>query len=112
MVLTLASPFVFIGVTQTIWTVNADKQGIALARTAGAAAINVGLNLVLLPALGALGAAITTVTAYAVASLFLNFAFTASRPIGRMQVRALTLRGLPALLRNPPVDRHEDGHPM
>ncbi|HVY10322.1 MAG TPA: flippase [Mycobacteriales bacterium] len=99
LVLALANPFVFLGVIETIWTVNADRQGIAFARTALAAVANIALNLVLLKPLGATGAAITTVVAYALAAVALNALFSASRPIVRMQLRALALRDLRRALR-------------
>jgi PST family polysaccharide transporter len=99
LVLVLANPFVFLGVIESIWTVNADRQGIAFARTAGAAVVNVGLNFLLLKPLGATGAAITTVTAYALAAVAFNLPFAASRPIARMQFRALVLRDLRRALR-------------
>lgn len=92
LILVLANPFVFLGVIETVWTVNAGRQGIAFARTAGAAAVNIGLNFVMLKPLGATGAAITTVVAYALAAVVFNFPFRASRPILRMQIRAMALR--------------------
>jgi PST family polysaccharide transporter len=98
-VLTLATPFVFLGVTQSVWTINAERQGIALARTGVAAVLNVLANLFVLPRWGAQGAAYTTLLSYAIAALFANAFFAPTRPIARMQLRALALGGAPTAWR-------------
>lgn len=100
-ILMLSTPFVFLGVMQSLWTINSGQQGAALLRTGLAAVINVAANVILLPPLGARGAAITTVTAQAVAALFANAILPSTRPVMTMQVRALRLHGVAHLLRDP-----------
>lgn len=50
---------------------------------------NVALNLVLIPAMGALGAAIATVVSYFISGYLASFFLPELRDIGRMQTRAL-----------------------
>jgi PST family polysaccharide transporter len=93
-VLTLATPFVFLGVIQTLWTLNEGRQGLALMRTAVAAVANVATNVVLLPRYGAIGAAETTLLAQVIGGVLANGLAGASRPVLAMQLRALGLKGL------------------
>lgn len=82
----LSMVFVFMGVGQSVWTVNESLQRLAMWRTIGGAAINVGLNLLLISPLGGLGAAIATLVAQAFATMLGNALHPATRPVFRTQV--------------------------
>ena len=64
--------FVFLGVAQSLWIVAESKGSLALARTFAGAVVAVALNLLLIPRLGAVGAAISAVASYAVAAVISN----------------------------------------
>ena len=64
-----ASLFVFFGVARGRWIVNEGLQRAALLFTLAGAVANVLLNLLLIPVLGILGAAIATVLSVAVATV-------------------------------------------
>lgn len=81
--------FVFFGVAQGCWDVAENFTGFFLFRTISGAVINVVLNLILIPPLGAVGAAISTAVAQACAAWLLNLLTPKSRPIFLMQTRAL-----------------------
>jgi PST family polysaccharide transporter len=100
-VLVFATPFVFLGVMQSVWIVSAGQQKVALWRTAIGAVVNIVANLLVLPRYGAVGAGFTTVGSYAVAAVFANVLFAPTRPILRMQLRALCLRDARRVLRDP-----------
>ena len=63
-----AGPFVFLGAALSRWLIAEDRLKFSLARHGAGAIVNIGLNLVLIPAYGGLGAAISTLVSYAVAS--------------------------------------------
>lgn len=81
--------FVFLGVAQSIWDVAEDLTKLSLFRTTCGAIINVVLNLLLIPVFSAAGAAIATAVSYAFSAWLLNAAHPRTRPIFRMQLRAL-----------------------
>lgn len=64
--------FVFLGVAQSLWIVAESKGSIGLIRTAAGAAVGIGLNLLLVPTLGAIGTATAAVAAQAVAAVVCN----------------------------------------
>ena len=84
-------PFAFVGVAASPWYLNAGLTRVAMQRHLLGAALNLGLNWVLIPRWGALGAAAATVVAYAVAHVFANALHPCSRPLLRLQLRALLL---------------------
>ncbi len=83
----LSMPFVFLGVAQTTWTAVFDQQGLSMWRTISGAVINTALNFVLIPPLGALGAAYATVAAYAFSSVLGNVMSPRTRPFLWLQLR-------------------------
>jgi len=97
----LGLPFVFLAVAQTAWNAVHEQQSLAMWRAVGGAVINMALNLVLIPEFGALGAAVATVTAYALAGVAGNAFSRRTRPFMWMQVRQASpvhlLRNLVAL---------------
>jgi PST family polysaccharide transporter len=93
-----ASLFVFYGVAQGPWDLTENLTRLALMRMVGGAAVNILLNLVLIPLYGALGAAIATVVSQALAAIVLNVLHEKTRPILYCQLKSLLfvryLRGL------------------
>src|SRR5688500_1760116 len=64
-----AGPFVFLGAALSRRLIAEDRLRFSLVRHGAGALVNVGLNLVLIPPLGGVGAAISTLVSCAVASL-------------------------------------------
>jgi PST family polysaccharide transporter len=89
-----AGVFVALGVGQGVWNVCEGLTRLALVRTLGGAALNIGLNVVLIPRFGALGAALATVASYALSAYILNAFDRRTRVIFRMQTEAILLRAL------------------
>lgn len=94
------SIFVFLGVARDQFFVTEGLLKLSFYTTALGAVCNVGLNLVLIPRLGGLGAAITTVIAQATAAYFSTFLYKESRPAAAYMSNSLVLpiRGLLRLL--------------
>jgi PST family polysaccharide transporter len=86
--------FVFWGVVGEAWFVNEGLTRLSLYRTLSAAGLNVGLNFVLIPSFGALGAAVATLIAQAFAAWILNIIDARTRPLFFLQLQSLVLRGL------------------
>jgi polysaccharide transporter, PST family len=84
-----AALFVFMGVAQQSWYVNEGFTKLSLQRTVLGAAINVGLNLILIPAYSGVGAALSTVVAYAFAAFLGNAFSSRTRHIFYLQVKSL-----------------------
>jgi len=89
-----ASAFVFLGVAQSPWDVSENAISYSLFRTIAGAIINIVMNLVLIPHLTGMGAAIATLVSYAVSGVFANALFAKTRPVFKLQMKALTLSGL------------------
>lgn len=87
--------FVFLGVAQTAWDLAEEFTGFFLFRTVTGALVNVVLNLLLIPSLAALGAALATACAQMCAAYLLNVLHPRSRRIFVMQTRALLPFPLP-----------------
>lgn len=86
-----AGPFIFLGAVLSRWLIVEDRLRFSLVRHAAGAAVNVALNLVLIPPLGGVGAAIATLVSYATASLGACFLYPPTRGQGRAMVVALLL---------------------
>nr|WP_237702471.1 flippase [Opitutus terrae] len=86
-----SSVFVFLGVARGQFLVNEGHTRFYLAATVAGLLINVVLNLVLIPRAGAVGAAVATVLAQAVAAWLSSFCFAPTRTNGWMQTRALLI---------------------
>ena len=95
----LASVFVFLGVGESLWTVNESLEKLSMYRTLAGAIVNVVLNVILIPRYGALGTAWATLAAYAVATTIGNFFHPDTRPVFWMQVRSLSPMSWVAALR-------------
>jgi PST family polysaccharide transporter len=86
--------FVFWGVVGEAWYLTEGLTRMSLARTVTAAAMNVVLNLVLIPRYAGLGAAWATLIAQGCAAWLFNLVDRRTRHIFRIQCRALLLRGV------------------
>jgi PST family polysaccharide transporter len=82
-------PALFLGIAQTNWFIAENRQRGLLVRSALAAAASVALNFVLVPRMGARGAALTMLLSQTGAQILFNALDPATRPLFRMQVRAL-----------------------
>lgn len=91
----LAAPFVFLGVASSQWFIDRGRTRDLMVRTVIGAVVNVALNLALIPSHGALGAAIATMIAYALSSVFLNCVWRETRPLFRMQLSGFVFRWPP-----------------
>jgi PST family polysaccharide transporter len=81
--------FVFIGVASGSWLIAEGLQLHAFYRTACGAGINVGLNLILIPAYGPAGAAIATLASQLVAAYLMDLVSPNTRDMFMMKTRAL-----------------------
>jgi len=89
-----AGLFLCIGLSRDYWLVGEKRTELALMSTLLGAAVNVGLNLWLIPRYGGLGAAWATVAAQAFYALGFDLMHPLLRPVFVMQSRALLLAGL------------------
>lgn len=86
--------FASFGVASGSWFTCENLQHYALYRTIAGAAINVGLNLILIPNYGLAGAAISTIVAQAMATLFFDAFTKKTRAVFIMKLKALNLSNL------------------
>jgi O-antigen/teichoic acid export membrane protein len=85
----LALPFVFMAAVFSKWILTEHLLWASLRRHALAAALNVVLNLVLVPKMGLEGAAISTVVSYSFGSFWSCFIGRRTRPAGVQMALAL-----------------------
>ena len=86
-----AGPFVFMAAALSRWLIAEDRLVFSMIRHGTGAAVNVGLNLILIPRFGGLGAAYATLISYAVASLGACFLYRPLWAQGRQMVISLLL---------------------
>jgi PST family polysaccharide transporter len=86
-----AGLFVFMRALLNRWLTAEDLLRFALVTQVAGAVMNVGLNLVLIPRHGAMGAAVATVISYATASWLVLFLWARTRPLGWMMTKSLLL---------------------
>jgi PST family polysaccharide transporter len=84
-----STPGLFMGAAITNWFIAEGRQGELMLRSVLGAALNIALNLGLIPAYGARGAALATLVSQTFAYVFANALFPSTRPLFRMQMRAL-----------------------
>jgi polysaccharide transporter, PST family len=84
-----AAWFVFIGVGSSAWFIAEGLIHLSFQRTLMGGVINIGLNFLLIPAYGGVGAAIATVIAQAFASFLSNAFHPRARKIFQLQWRSL-----------------------
>ena len=83
--------FVFLGVARGQYLLNEGFTKFVFVSTTLGALANVGLNLWLIPAHGAPGAAVATVASQALSTLVSSFLWAPTRANGWLQLRALAL---------------------
>jgi PST family polysaccharide transporter len=79
-----AAPFIFTGTLLGRWLINESMLGRNALRHGAGATANIGLNLLLIPMWGGIGAAWATLASYAVANYLFCFGSSAMRDQGRM----------------------------
>ena len=90
--------FAVLGVAQSTWLIGRGLLWAGLRNTVIGAAVNVLLNLAIIPHYGAVGAAGTTVVATCLATVPLNALFPGTRPLAAIQARALALGGFRSVI--------------
>jgi len=86
-----SSIFVFLGVARGQWLVNEGHQAFYLVATLCGAVANIGLNLLLIPRWGGVGAAWATVVSYGIAAWGASYFHPRVRATAVMQTRALLI---------------------
>ena len=86
-----ASVFVFLGVASNKWFLAENRQMQSFQRTALGALVNIGLNLLLIPIYGAVGAAIATICAQFSAAYAFDLLSKSTRDLFFMKTRAFNL---------------------
>ncbi len=84
-----AGVFVSMGVVQSSWIISEGLTKLSLYKALLGAVSNIILNLLLIPSMGIMGAAVATVVSYAIAACFSNLLFPSTRNIFRMQMKGL-----------------------
>lgn len=87
----LSAPFVFIGVVSSQSFIDHRLTRTTLVRSVIGAAVNVVMNLALIPIWGAVGAAVSTLVAYALSAFILNAIGPSTRAIFALQLRSFAL---------------------
>jgi O-antigen/teichoic acid export membrane protein len=87
-----ASVFVFLGVASSQWFIAENRQILSFQRTALGAVINIGLNFVLIPKFGVVGAAYATVFSQAYVCLLFDLFQKETRPMFVMKLRSFNPR--------------------
>jgi PST family polysaccharide transporter len=86
------SLFIFIGIGLSPWIINENKLKFGLFQSLLGAATNIALNLILIPAYGAKGAAIGTLTSQIVATYLILVVTPETRKMFYLESRALLFR--------------------
>jgi len=86
-----AGVFVAFGIVANNWLINMGLIRVALFQALIAAGVSVAVNLIFIPILGIIGAAIALVISQGLSGLLLNAAFRKTRPLFRLQCRAIGL---------------------
>ena len=81
--------FVFMGVGSTPWTINESTMKYSLFQTITGTLINIGLNFILIPLYGGVGAAIATLIAQIFASFVINAFIPKLRVLFMIELRAM-----------------------
>lgn len=84
-----AGALVSLGACGNLWLTNAGFFKFSMYRTLAGAAVNVALNLILIPRLGIVGAALATVAGQIASVMLITAALRGARPLFRLQLAAL-----------------------
>jgi PST family polysaccharide transporter len=80
---------VFVSVASEPWYMHRQLQHRFVRKTIAAAIVNLGLNLLLIPRHGGVGAALVTVVSYALSALGCNLLWRDTRDLFWLQLRAM-----------------------
>ena len=84
-----AAVFVFLGVASGNWFLTENRQLLSMQRAVSGAVANIGLNLLLIPIYGAVGAALATVISQAIAAWLFDFFQAETRPMFFMKLTSM-----------------------
>jgi O-antigen/teichoic acid export membrane protein len=84
-----AGPFVFMGTLFSNWLIAETRFGVSAVRHGLGAVMNIGLNLLLIPHFGGIGAAWATLVSYATAQYLACFTYRPTFETGVMMTSAL-----------------------
>jgi PST family polysaccharide transporter len=76
-----------LGVVQSLWIINSKKSSLLIYRTCIGAAVNIGLNFLLIPIYGAIGAAFASLIAQSISAVFTNILFAPE--IFKLQLKSI-----------------------
>lgn len=93
-IVTWYTAFSYLGVARNAWIVSKEKQKYLFAIYAASAAANVILNLLLIPSLGASGAAIASLVAQVFTTLVVPFFIKDMRENSMLILEAISLKGI------------------
>lgn len=85
------SLFVFLGAVSGKWIVVENLQLLSFQRAFAGVIVNIGLNLILIPRFGVVGAAVATLISQASAALFFDLVNKQTRRMFAMKIRSLNL---------------------
>jgi O-antigen/teichoic acid export membrane protein len=84
-----ACPFVFMAAVFSKWIVAEDTLWVSLTRHGAGAVLNIGMNILLIPRIGLIGAALATLASYVMASYLSCFLTRGTRVAGVQMTRAM-----------------------
>lgn len=87
-----AGIFVGLGIAAGPWFVNAGLLKIKMVQTVAGAAVNILLNLYMIPRFGPMGAAVSTLISYSLAAFWLNALSRSTRPLFFIQIGAVLMK--------------------
>ncbi len=93
-ILTWSTGFSYLGVARNVWVVCRNAQKDLIWVYAAGAAVSLGLNLLLIPQLGAVGAAISALAAQMVTAIAAPFVIPSLRENGIWMLQGICLRGI------------------
>ena len=81
--------FVCLGVFSQVWIISENKQNYSFYRTVAGLVVVIVMNFLLIPSLGAVGAALSMVVGYSVAGLFFDLVLPSTRLLFLYKLKAL-----------------------
>lgn len=93
-IVTWYTAFSYLGVARNAWIVSEGKQKYLKYMYCGAAIINVVLNLVLIPVMGASGAALASLITQVFTSIILPMCIKEMRPNAKLMLEAIVFKGV------------------
>ncbi|SEN61459.1 flippase [Paenibacillus sp. OV219] len=91
--------FVFLGAAKNPWIISEGHLKINSTATAIACLVNIGLNFILLPTMGVVGAAVATLISYGIANFFIFLLSVKTKVLARMMIKALLLKNFILIFR-------------